>query len=178
MMFGFQCLKKPRLRIAGVEDELSELELRECLAGQNSLLKDLKLKLITSYQSHTQGFKSHNYIIEVDINAHCTMLELGRVNIGWERRRVFECFGIIRCFKCCGYGHKSADCKSDETCGKCAGSHRSAECSAEELSCTNCAQMNRSRKLNMNANHHAFSEECPMYKRLVARKRQQIAYVT
>ena len=167
--------KKPRLKIVGVEDEMSEKELSACLTSQNTFLNELELKLITSYSTKSiGGDKSFNYIIEVDSNAHQMMLESGRLNIGWERCRVLECFGIIRCFKCCGYGHKSDTCKSGETCGKCSGQHKSSECNTDEIRCVNCVQINTTRNLNNSTNHYAFSQDCPTYKKMVARKRQQI----
>lgn len=167
--------KKPRLKIVGVEDQLSETELKECLAEQNMYLKKIDLKLVTCYSTERlEGSKTYSYIVEVDSNAHQLMLEAGRVNIGWERCKVLESFNIMRCFKCCGYGHKSATCKSDEICGKCTGLHKSKQCASEEIRCINCVQVNKNRKLNLDTNHYAFSQECPTYKKLVARKRQEI----
>lgn len=169
--------KKPRLKIVGVEDELSESELKESLVDQNELLEEMELKLITKYQrENAAGYISYTYVLEVDATSHEIMLEAERVNLGWERCRVIECFGIIRCFKCCNYGHKSTECKGNEVCAKCTGQHRTAECTSERAKCINCERMNKSRKLNLSIDHFAFSHECAIYKRLVARKRQQIEH--
>ncbi|XP_038119238.1 uncharacterized protein LOC119769756 [Culex quinquefasciatus] len=169
--------KNPRLKIVSVEDELSESELKESLVDQNELLEEMELKLITKYQrENAAGYISYTYVLEVDATSHEIMLEAERVNFGWERCRVIECFGIIRCFKCCNYGHKSTECKGNEVCAKCTGQHRTAECTSERAKCINCERMNKSRKLNLSIDHFAFSHECAIYKRLVARKRQQIEH--
>lgn len=169
--------KKPRLKIVGVADELSESELKKSLTEQNELLEDMELSLITKYpRENAAGYTTYSYVLEVDSTSHEIMLEAERVNLGWERCRVIECFGIIRCFKCCNYGHKSTECKGNEVCAKCTGPHRTVECTSEEARCINCERMNKSRKLNLSIDHFAFSHECSIYKRLVARKRQQIEH--
>lgn len=169
--------KKPRLKIVKVAEELNEKELREALIEQNDVSDDIELRLVTSFKNGLDEYCVWTYIIEVDSSSHEFLLELEKVNIGWERCKIVECFGIIRCFKCCCYGHKSNECKSDrEVCSICAENHRTNECKSEIECCANCSTMNRMRGLKLSTDHVAFSRECPVYKRQVARKRHQIDY--
>nr|CAH7762378.1 unnamed protein product [Callosobruchus chinensis] len=61
-------------------------------------------------------------IIEVTPAARKTMLQVGHVFIGWKRSPVSDHLRIVKCSKCCSYGHLVKDCKStDSVCHKCAG---------------------------------------------------------
>lgn len=166
--------KKPRLKIVGVEEKLDEEGLKNSVAGQNVNLEDIELRVITCYSSTNTEGSTYNYVIEADETSHEIMLEAGHLYIGWSRCKVFECFGIIRCFKCCGYGHKSMECQKGEICAKCAEKHKTKECNSTVARCANCEEVNRIRKLNLKTDHHAFSRECATYKRHVARKRHQM----
>jgi hypothetical protein len=45
---------------------------------------------------------------------------------------------ITQCYKCHKYGHRAANCKKKEKCGKCADNHTTAECTSETIKCVNC----------------------------------------
>lgn len=165
---------KPRLKILGVDEKLSECDLLSSLKDQNESLNIQMFKVVASYVTERAGEKVYNYIVEVDPEAHAYMMEMERVNIGWGRCRVIECYAIIRCFKCCQFGHKSMECQNEETCSKCAEKHATKECDSAIMCCANCESVKKERKLCLDSAHYAYSWECPVYQRLIERKRRQM----
>ena len=61
---------------------------------------------------------------------------------------------IVRCFKCQKFGHVSANCKSETSCGYCSGRHTFKECpnKDENPQCANCK-----------SNHSTDSLQCTIY---------------
>ena len=39
-------------------------------------------------------------------------MEDGKLNIGWERRTLYDGTEIVQCMKCRGYKHLARDCKN------------------------------------------------------------------
>ncbi|XP_046869127.1 uncharacterized protein LOC124461680 [Drosophila willistoni] len=89
------------------------------------------------------------------------LLEVGRVRIGWDSRRIKELEAQpARCFRCLCVGHIAANCPSDtdrsNCCFRCGNpGHKSADCSAA-VKCFLCAEMGLSP-----LNHIAGSRACP-----------------
>lgn len=102
-------------------------------------------------------------------------MEVKKLNVGWERCRIFDGTDIIQCYKCLGFNHKSIDCKNEETCYKCHGNHKSGECSKEViLKCVNCIRINKKLNLGLDENHVTSNKECPVYKNKLNAKRRRI----
>nr|CAH7755079.1 unnamed protein product [Callosobruchus chinensis] len=54
--------------------------------------------------------------------------------VGWKKCEVSDHINILRCSKCCGYGHTAKNCNLELVCGKCAHHHKLADCqSTSEL---------------------------------------------
>jgi hypothetical protein len=66
---------------------------------------------------------------------------------------------VLQCYKCQGFNHLAASCKSDQKCRKCGENHSSNECSANEDKCANC-----------NGDHMASSYDCPQYAKETCQK--------
>jgi hypothetical protein len=62
-------------------------------------------------------------------------------------------YRITQCFNCQGYGHRAAECKGKQTCGRCSGEHRTDECNSDKESCAGCQ-----------GEHAAWHHECPKRK--------------
>nr|CAH7769349.1 unnamed protein product [Callosobruchus chinensis] len=117
-------------------------------------------------------------IIEVTPAARKTMLQVGHVFIGWKRSPVSDHLRIVKCSKCCSYGHLVKDCKStDSVCHKCAGNHLLKDCKSEISKCINCLNYNKTSKNNIPFDHASnYLSGCPVYQNYVHNLKSRIDY--
>ena len=132
----------PRVKIIGFSDDLSENELISALKTQNKFLADKNVKLVKKYCDDNKLYNKYMAVIEVDTATFRFLMDARKVFIGWDSCKVVEYFGILRCFKCCGFGHRMKDCKSENfVCGLCSESHHHKECKSEIVKCNNCLKI-------------------------------------
>nr|CAH7747643.1 unnamed protein product [Callosobruchus chinensis] len=117
-------------------------------------------------------------IIEVTPAARKTMLQVGYVFIGWKRSPVSDHLRIVKCSKCCSYGHLVKDCKStDSVCHRCAGNHLLKDCKSEISKCINCLNYNKTSKNNIPFDHASnYLSGCPVYQNYVHNLKSRIDY--
>lgn len=169
---------RPTIRIVGLSEEFDEDELKESLVDQNNAFGSLKhFKLRKFYCNKKWKYAPYSAIVELDAETFFKVMEVEKINCGWDRCRVYDGLDVTRCFKCCGFNHKVADCKADEiTCPICSGNHPVKECDATVQKCANCEKMRKDRKLNIEVDHAAWSSQCPIYLRMKKRRNQQIDF--
>ena len=156
---------RPRLKITGMSDKYSSEEFIDLLKAQNKDIGINEVKVIASYENPHFKFNKFNVVFEVDTNTYKCLKVAKKVKIGWDVCPVYDAFGIIRCFKCGEFGHRSTDCKNKDTCSKCSDNHRTSDCVATEFKCINCSTMNAKVNLNLDVNHAGYSFECSVYKK-------------
>lgn len=118
-------------------------------------------------------------IVEVDACTFERLITKGKVNVGWDRCKVFEAISVLRCFKCWSYGHKFDECKESLCCPRCADSHEVKDCKAEFETCTNCVKHNQKKPdtaKHVDVCHSAWSYECAVYKDKENKAKRFIAY--
>lgn len=159
-----ECMK-PSIKIIGMSDEFEETELRDKLVSQNEVFSTLKhFKLRKTYCNTKWRYDNYSAIIELDAETFYNVLDAGKLNCGWNRCRVLDGLQVTRCYKCCGFNHKIAECKAEVvTCPICSGNHLVKECKSRTEKCANCEKLRIERKLNIDVNHSAWSSECPVY---------------
>ncbi|XP_058465695.1 uncharacterized protein LOC131439098 [Malaya genurostris] len=171
---------RPRLKIVGITDELSEEEIVEKIKLQNNLPETSYLKVIRVLNKQTRNNSGLTVIAETDALSFYQLTKLQRINIGWERCKVFEVVDVMRCYKCSEYGHKAATCVKQLCCPKCAEAHEANECVSDIAKCINCHNQNE----NLNAlntekldiSHHSWSSQCPLYKKRLEKAKLRIDY--
>lgn len=116
----------------------------------------------------------YNAKLLIDKESYEKVMSLQKINVGWERCRVFDGTEVVQCFKCKGFNHKAADCKSEEICYKCHGNHKSNDCDKEILiKCINCIRMNKKLNLGLDENHTTSNKECPVYQNKLRNKKKR-----
>lgn len=161
-------LSKNRVKIVGINDyehHKDQIELVSNIVNQNDLNPALS-ELNVLFKSKCTGNKFY-LIINVNEYAFKELINKEKIFIGWSRCRVYEDYGIIRCYKCCQYGHTKNLCKNNETCPHCGDSHRGDTCGKTVIKCINCERSNNRFKLTLDTNHAVFDKECPTYKRII-----------
>ncbi|KAK9721407.1 hypothetical protein QE152_g21555 [Popillia japonica] len=89
----------------------------------------------------------------------------GKVNVGWSICRVFEYVRVLRCFRCGGFNHIAANCKSTITCILCASTdHATEDCKCSTFKCANCIDVKGIIDLDLDINHSIYDLNCPAYK--------------
>lgn len=153
----------------------NESELMRRMRMQNPLIENGKFSIIKMYEYKKNNKVIFNARMSVDDETYDKLIKEQRINIGWERCRIFEGTEVIQCFKCKGFNHKAADCKNEELCFKCHGPHRSKECNNEIIKkCINCIRSNRKLNLNLDENHYTNSKRCPVYQNKLNFKKKQM----
>ncbi|XP_067614444.1 uncharacterized protein [Eurosta solidaginis] len=126
---------KPRLFITGMQFEKNGDELTECLRKQNKCFEQGEVKIIKQYNVKVSHKNYYNAIVEVDVEIFTEALKLDKLNIGWERCKVYDGVDITMWFKCKGYNHKASECKNEDVCSKCLGKHKPMECKEQPKTC-------------------------------------------
>jgi hypothetical protein len=156
---------------------LKDETLIDTIKKQNTIdarNEDLCIKIIKRMAKDRSG---GSLILEVDIRTHELMLEKERINIGWNKCRVFDHYSIKRCFKCWGFYHIAKDCKRQETCSKCAANHKASECKAIKMRCVSCMHKNKTYNLKINEEHDALSRKCPTFIRALEEEKKRTGWV-
>lgn len=166
----------PRLLISNVH--LDGLDTTQDIINNITSLNGLDencrsdIKFVTKLKHHN----NIDLVIEVTPELRKLFLQKGYLFIGWKKSYVKDHLRIVKCFKCCGYGHVEKDCTSELLCPKCSASHNRKDCKTSIFKCPNCINHNKNFRKNLSVDHEATSVNCPIYKSYVERLKQKINY--
>lgn len=165
----------PRFIITSMVFKHEDEEIVEKLKKQNQVIESSHLKLVKYYEVNRNNKKLFNAILETDADSFPKILRAEKLNIGWERCKVYDGIEVPHCYKCKGFNHKAVDCKNDEVCMKCFEKHKTSECNKEAvIKCINCVRANNKLKLGLNENHSTYSKLCPVYQNKLDTKKKKL----
>lgn len=156
--------KKPTLKIIGLFSKLSSEYLEERIRIQNDLiLQDSFIKVLEVKES-PRGVVA---TMEADVSTYERIVQAGKLNIEFERCRVFPHVNVTRCFNCQEFGHISRFCKNATLCGKCSSEHKTNDCQSDANKCVNCifAKEKLHIENDIDVNHNSWSVRCPVFLR-------------
>lgn len=152
----------------------TEMELLQKIRKQNPIVTDGQYSIIKMFEYKKFNKTIYNAKLKIDSESYHKLMDERKINIGWEKCRIFDGTEIIQCFKCRGYNHKAVECKNNEICLKCHGAHKSKECNNEILKkCINCIRNNQKLNLGLDDNHYTSSRSCPVYQNKLNFKKKQ-----
>lgn len=166
---------KPRIKIFGMNEEISKEILVSLLKEQNESLKDAQLDVLKVVRD-VKDKTCFNAIIQVDSKSFSHIMKTRKLKVNWNICQVREHYSIMRCHKCAGFDHTHDACTAIPTCGYCNGCHLSNECDSQTLCCPNCTHANTKMKLSLDTKHNAWSRKCETLTRKIKRVTQKIDY--
>lgn len=168
--------KCPRLRITNIDADIQKDDILTELKNHNSQMERMNMKLIAVIRKKHKDSEYNDIIIEVDGAGYKKLKELEKVKLPWRECKIFDHLYIIRCYKCCGFFHKSVDCKINQKCHKCSGPHKFSDCHSKKDCCINCKLANVQYNMKLDTNHSAWSANCPVLKRHQSKLANKIDY--
>lgn len=166
---------RPRIKIVGLTENLSQEDIINYIRKQNEFIGQNSSVEVIQVKENRQG-TGYVVIVEVDGNCYNRCMQNKRINIKWDRCRVYDFINIRRCYNCAGYNHLANICKNRKACTKCAEEHLLNECESEELKCRNCIIANERVNLGLDIHRPSWSQDCETYKRKVEAKMKIIDY--
>lgn len=168
-------MKVPRMIIRGVDaiyendrERVSELLAQNPEIG--TLIKDENsVKIIAVKKGRNLGRES--WIVEAPISVFRKIVTDGWVVMNLTRVRVDEDEDVVRCYKCCRFGHVAKFCQQEVSCYRCGGKHEGKECQSKRVNCVNCERVRLEKR-----EHEANDWRCPVYIRQVERERSKKIY--
>lgn len=97
-----------------------------------------------------------------------------KVFLNWDSWRVFEHLNVVRCYKCLGFNHYSKDCTRSRAFKFCAEDHEPSACLSTNHKCVNCSYYIENLKMQLEANHHAFSADCKVLQRKYSEEKRKV----
>lgn len=170
-------LKSPKIKVVGYKGGGDKTEIEDNIRNQNEWIRpgdDFEITYIKEIRSKNCS----TIFITCSPGMYTMALRAGRLCIGWERCQVYEDLGLLRCFKCQGYYHKSSVCNGSIACGKCAGDHDTSSCKSLSRKCVNCSAANGNYGTNYSTDHAASDAKCPSSVYHMKILRSKINYAT
>lgn len=168
--------RKPKFKLCGMSDKLTDEQIIDFLIKQNECLKKAnELKVLKTIEVKDR-FKNARYqsIIEVDPESFKKIMNVEKVYVNWDSCKVFEHLNVVRCYKCLGFNHYSKECTRKRACKFCAEDHESSTCSSQIQKCINCSYYVQNLKMHLEVNHHAFSADCKVLQRKYSEEKRKV----
>lgn len=169
----FQEQRNPKIKIVGMEEEMDKETVENMIRKQNAhIIKEnhqLDIKVIRKMKTRYMA------IAECDPTSFGSIMENGKLCIGWSMCSVYEYVPVFRCYKCGNFDHKANECTAEDRCLHCTTvSHNTGDCHSDQYKCFNCVSMNEKFKLNLKVDHNIFDINCPVYRKKGEAKKKYI----
>lgn len=169
-------VKLPRLRITNIDPDLPNEDILTELTHHNPPIEFMEIKTITVINRKFRDNEYKDMIVEVNGASFKQLIDMGKLRLPWRTCKIFEHLHLTRCYKCCGFSHKSMTCEKRQKCGSCSGSHKISDCKSKFKCCINCKTSNDKYKTKLDTKHSAWSKECPIVKRQQSKLVNKIEY--
>lgn len=165
---------RPQFRVTGVDPSVTRENVFLKLKEQNGLeLTEEQLTVRSVFPDRFSG--TLTFVLEVDPTIYKTLKQKAFVTLGWTRCPITEFFHVVRCSKCCQYGHTRRFCQADgAVCGRCSTVHE-GRCNRDKK-CAACCKSNERFGTSLSVNHTFYEISCPLYKQQIERRRMRTAY--
>ncbi len=164
-------LRNPKIRVTNISEKMKDDQLISSIKESNEFGKDSEMKVLHVYEvKYNETFGA---IIEVDVKTFNHCIRAKKISVGRDVCNVTESVNVLRCYKCCGYNHKSNICRNQKACLRCGGQHEMKECRATNYECINCKVANEKMSVNIDCNHPAWSRLCTVWQKNIEREKMR-----
>lgn len=168
-------LKNPRFKICSMTEKLNEETIIENIKQQNDFVSPTAtFKIIKLLEAKKAHYTEYMAIVETDPNSFESIIANEKINIGWDRCKVFKHIYISRCYKCLGFSHSASDCNKQQACINCGGEHLIKDCTKIEPNCVNCSWAVKNLNMKLDVNHRSLSNICPVLLKKKEREQNKI----
>lgn len=169
--------ENPKLKLTGLNKEYKdEKELINDLRVLNSKIITDSDKMIIKHNRQSKYTKKLTIFVETSGSTFSKLVNQ-TLDIGWGHCNVYEDLNLRRCYKCCGYGHKTTECKSMEViCPYCGGNHDISKCKKTRKHCVNCNYVKTKYDATRTTDHESDSDDCPIYIKKIRIAQEKINY--
>lgn len=153
--------------IKGASDDDLLMSLENQNKGCDLDTQNLKIK----YKKNNRNKLLCNVVLEASPKNWRSLVDAGRVNVGYQRLVVEDQSPLMQCYQCLGFGHTQRFCKEKQACIHCGECHKYDICPNKdnEPTCSNCSGGAR--------NHRSTNPDCPLWKLMDERFRERVDYV-
>lgn len=164
-------LRNPKIRVTNMSERLRDVQLISSIKESNEFTRDSDMKVLHVYEvKYNETFGA---IVEVDVKTFDHCMKAKKIFVGRDVCNVTESVNVLRCYKCCGYNHKSNICKNQKACLRCGGQHEMKECGATKYECINCKVATQKMNININCDHPAWSRLCTVWQKNIEREKRR-----
>jgi hypothetical protein len=110
---NIQTLRKPRLVILNIPNEITMENIKETLTQQNTEIEGREGSLEPKF-SYTTKRGIRNLVVEVDCRTRMELLRT-KVKLGWTICRVDDYVSVKRCYQCSRFKHTHEECKGEKS---------------------------------------------------------------
>jgi hypothetical protein len=168
-------IELPKVKIFGINQKYSDEKVIELVKKQNELGENVQIKIVKNDLVKNKSY--YVVIMEVDGATFNKLMQIKKINVGWDRCPIYEEITVDRCYKCEGFFHKASKCKNKIACPVCAGEHELKDCTTRHKCCINCKSANEKFNMKLDTNHPAWSKSCAVYLRKLDMMQNKIHYV-
>lgn len=104
------------IKIVDMDEVTDEEELRAAIIEATS---NIEFQLINIRSLRTVFWETKKAVVTLPAGTADKLLKAGRLKVDWARCRVRERTQVTRCFRCLGFGHVAANCKSEDRSTAC-----------------------------------------------------------
>jgi hypothetical protein len=170
-------LRKPRIIILNVPEEINTVNIKDAIIRQNPNLNLAKGNIMAKFTYDTK-WKNRNAVVEVGADTRKTLLR-SKIKLGWHVCRTDDYETVTRCFKCSKFNHRTTECREKITCPLCAGPHIIKECKNDitAYKCINCKTYNKHNPTKeISTDHFALEKGCPSLQAVLEMNRKNTEY--
>lgn len=155
-----------------MSEKKRDVDIIESVKQLSELTKDADIKVLHVFKVTYN--ETYGAIIELDSKSFNVLMTKKKIIIGSNLCDVTESLSVLRCYKCCGYNHKSNTCMNKRACLRCGGEHIIKECMATKIESINCKTVAEKLNLNIDCGHRAWSKSCTVLQNNIQRERHRV----